>query len=59
MIKFSPADYLYDNDLEKIKLIKIIVRNATTIEEIWQCNKEMERLIKKAYLRYKMGNKLR
>lgn len=50
-IEFEPARYLTPSDKERIQFIKKAVRRSKSLEEIKQYDAEMQRLIKKAYLR--------
>lgn len=50
-IEFEPAKYLTPSDLQRIQFIKKAVKRSRNLSEIKQYDAEMQRLIKKAYLR--------
>lgn len=52
--KFIPSDYLTEKDIKRVREIKTLVRYSTSLKEIYEYEKEMEYLIKKAYIRKMM-----
>ncbi|MFP3916695.1 hypothetical protein U5N28_02700 [Lysinibacillus telephonicus] len=50
---FKPSKYLSNNDREKLRLLELAILQSESLSELKQYEKELERLIKKAYLRKK------
>ncbi|MEX3746533.1 hypothetical protein [Lysinibacillus xylanilyticus] len=54
-VRMNPEKYLTPEDREKIKEIKKAVKMSNDLSEIKGYEAQMEYLIKKAYIRMKMG----